>query len=517
MLTQREAEAALAELEAWRKARAKLDKRISGEERWWRERHEERAAAQDGQEPCLSAWLFNAVANKHADAMDAYPEPVVLPREPGDAADAALYGEILPALLELGGFEESYSRAWWAKLKHGTAVYGVFWDAAAAGGRGDVAVRDIDVRDLVWEPGVRDLQRSRSVYQVSKVGRARLLEEYPSLKSSPAAAGGDDALLVDWYYKRRAPDGRTLLHFARIAAGQLVYASENEPGLAGLGWYAHGKYPFVFDVLYPASDGLSGFGLIALCRGPQKCIDSLSENVLETSLISSRLRYLISEDTALNEQELLDVDRPLIHVAGRLDDAKIREIAPRDLSGVYLSVLQMKIDELKECSANRDVSTGGVTGGATSGLAITTLQEAANKQSRDMLRASYRAYESLTALVLEDLLQFYTEPRCFRVAGNAWRSVGGRGDPAGPKPVFDLKIRAQKRAPWQQEAQNERMLSLFAAGFFQPERRAEALAALELMDFEGIEILRRRLQAQGVGSRAKGQGPPERGAVSPQG
>ena len=42
-----------------------------------------------------SAWLFNAILNKHADAMDNYPEPVVLPRERSDEESAKVLSSCL--------------------------------------------------------------------------------------------------------------------------------------------------------------------------------------------------------------------------------------------------------------------------------------------------------------------------------------------------------------------------------------------------------------------------------------
>ena len=46
---------------------------------------------------------------------------------------------------------------------------------------------------------------------------------------------------------------------------------------------------------------------------------------------------------------------------------------------VALNVLEMKIDELKETSSNRDVSQGSSSGGVTAAAAIAALQEAGNK------------------------------------------------------------------------------------------------------------------------------------------
>ena len=64
-----------------------------------------------------------------------------------------------------------------------------------------------------------------------------------------------------------------------------------------------------------------------------------------------------------------------------------------------------------------------------------------------------------------------------------------RGEAAGPKPVFDLKIRAQKRNPFSLAEANERAKEFFALGFFDPARAPEALGALEMMEFEGKDAV----------------------------
>ena len=64
-----------------------LETRVVEDELWWELRHWEvmrRDRARTGKDTDVrpeptSAWLFNSITNKHADAMDNFPEPVVLP------------------------------------------------------------------------------------------------------------------------------------------------------------------------------------------------------------------------------------------------------------------------------------------------------------------------------------------------------------------------------------------------------------------------------------------------------
>ena len=122
---------ATARLMRYKQGKAVLDSRIAGNEEWWKLRHWEEMAGRPGQREEIrpaSAWLFNTLLNKHADAMDNYPEPVVLPRSRDDEREAKQLTSILPVVLEKNGYEAVYDAMWWYKLKFGTGVQGVFWN-----------------------------------------------------------------------------------------------------------------------------------------------------------------------------------------------------------------------------------------------------------------------------------------------------------------------------------------------------------------------------------------------------
>ena len=120
-------------------------------EQWYRMRHWEcMRRGQGSQVEPTSGWLFNAIANKHAEAMDNYPVPTVLPREEGDRETAKTLESILPVILQQEDFEETYDRVMDDKLKAGTGIYGVFWDPEKLDGLGDVSIQRIDLLNLFW-------------------------------------------------------------------------------------------------------------------------------------------------------------------------------------------------------------------------------------------------------------------------------------------------------------------------------------------------------------------------------
>ena len=537
IITDKDVERGIDLLTKYKDGKSNLESRIVNDELWWELRHWEgigqskaKRVDRSGKEVTStppepkpsSAWLFNTIQNKHADAMDNYPEPVVLPRERSDEQSAKTLSQILPVVQEYNHFEQVYSDNWWEKLKHGTAVYGVFWDPKKDNGLGDIEIRDIDLLKLFWEPGITDIQKSRNLFIVDLVDNDLLDSEYPQLKGKQKGKvvdvkeyiyddnvdTSDKSVVVDWYYKVKTPDGRTALHYIKFVGSTLLYASENDPEYRERGFYDHGMYPVVLDVMYPEKGTPIGFGYVAICKDPQLYIDKLSANILENAMMATKKRFFVSDTTAINEQEFLDWNRPLVHVNGPLDDGRIQEIVTQPLSDIYVTVAQMKIEEMKDTAANRDVNSGGTTN-VTAAAAIAALQEAGNKASRDMIAASYRAYTQINTLCVELMRQFYDLSRSFRITGEGSEyqfidfdntglqdqvtGIDTMGNPMFRRPVFDLKIKAHKKNPFSRMEQNERAKELYAMGFFAPENAQASLIALDMMDFEGIQTVKEKV------------------------
>jgi len=533
VLTDADVRLAAETLERYRAGKSRLDSRICEEAAWWRDRHGGRVPAgstKQGIKP-VSAWLFSSICNKHADLCDAKPVCSVLPRDPDDEAEAALLSDILPVIAERCGFDATYDRNTWSKLKHGMAAYGVFWNPTLQNGVGDVDITRVDVMNLFWEPDVGNIQESPNLFLVGLCDTDTLLARYPHLKDKRAAMRddgtfftpdmggsylsgnegmGDKTAVVDWYYKRVSPTGKTVLHYAKFTGDILLYASENDPDYAEGGWYDHGMYPVVLDVLYPDEGSASGYGLIAVGRNPQGYIDELDGHILEYANAASRVRYWAKRSLGVNEKEFLDPDRRIIEVEGDIDEEKLRQITLSPMDGMLSDVRRMKIDELKETTGNRDVSQGSTTGGVTAAQAIEALQEAGNKGSRDMTAGSYRAYTEIMRQVIELLRQFYDGVRCFRITGkdgsrryvrysntglqDKTTGVGGDGTALCRHPTFDVEVRAERENVPDRMERNELLLELYRAGIFDPSNREAALGALSGMDFDGIESLRAMLK-----------------------
>ena len=514
-------------LQKYKEGKANLERRIVENEQWYKLRHWECMRSKETTEvQPTSGWLFNCIANKHADAMDNFPSPNILPREEGDKGEAEMLTSIIPVILDQDDFEGTYSEVEDYKLTKGTGVYGVFWDKSKLNGLGDITVRKIDLINLFWESGIMDIQKSRNLFHVELADNDLLISSYPQLQGKLGTATmdvskyiyddkvdtNDKSLVVDWYYKKNQ-NGKTVLHYCKYVNDEVLFATENDPNFAERGWYDHGKYPFVFDPLYRTEGTPTGFGYIDVGKSAQEYIDRGNQAIMMNMLANAKPRHFIRTDGAVNEKEYADLSKDFIHVDGNLGADSILPVQGKPLNDIYVSVLNNKIDELKETTGNRDVSTGGTSGGVTAASGLAAQMEAGSKLSRDSNKASYRAFRQVVNMIIELIRQFYDLPRCFRIMGdngtarfvqysNAGIQPQHQGMDFGQDmgyriPLFDVEITAQKQSPYSKMSQNELALQFFGAGFFNPQIADQALACLDMMDFDRKHFVIQKITENG--------------------
>ncbi|MBE6583634.1 MAG: hypothetical protein E7649_01445 [Ruminococcaceae bacterium] len=492
-------------LASYKRAKRDIEEKLKREREVWH-------SIYSSGEPC--SWIFNSIVNKHADVIDSIPKCTCLPREKRDEHSAEELSKIIPVITQRCNFEQTYSDNSWQKIRHGTAVYGVFWNTESLGGLGDVDIRAIDLSDIYWEIGVSSIQDSKHVFCVSMEDREKLSAlyghfDYSEQRESDSAltnllgyaTDDEKCLCVDWYYKKFDADGVQRLHFCKFVGDCVLYSSENDASLTE-GWYAHGKYPFVFDRLYPCEDGLCGFGMIAIGTGVQSYINKLDSNIMSYSDWASRVRFWAKRSLGVNEKDFLDLDRSIVEVEGDIDEEKLRQIEISAMDDSIIDVKRLKIDELKEITGSRDVSQGGISGGVTAASAISILREAGAKASRDGIEETYRAYVEMISLVIELIRQFYDVARVFRIVGEdgerQYLSFSGRTlrESEGYRPFFDIEVNATRKTPTESQNKNDFAKQLFDSGAFKRENANQTLMMLDLMDFEGVGKLKASLRKQ---------------------
>lgn len=523
-------------LNKYRDGKRSVDERMRGAEQWWKLRNaeeEEKEGHKKSGFKSRSAWLHSVIRNKHADAMDAFPEPNILPRERDDKREAAMLSKIVPCVLEKNQFETVYSAAMWSKMKFGTAVYKIIWDKNKLNGLGDISISRCNVLNLFWEPGVEDIQQSKYFFEVDFQDEDELKEAFPQLANQnikndiytskfrydDTVDTSDKVPVINVYYHKKG-----ILHYCLYVPNIVLYATENdtevpmqamidpetgiemqaptgEKPMSERGMYDHGKYPYVFDALFPVEGSPCGYGLIDLHKEDQTEIDLMKTAMVENAMVGAKPRYFYREGTGINVKEFLDLNNTLIKVDGAVSEDYIFPITYNPLPGNYINLLEQTITQLRETSGNTETSTGTANHGVTSASGILALQEASGKTSRDSSQASYRAYSEICFFTIENIRQSYDIPRQFRIVGESGaesyvdydnrglkpqQQLGALGDDMGYRlPIFDIKVVPQKRSAYQKMANNDLALQLYGLGFFNPQMTDQATACLSVMDFDG--------------------------------
>lgn len=506
----------------YKNGRAKMEQRLVENEKWWEGRawdQMDEGNKQQAKHP--TKWLFNVIMGKHADMVEAYPEPSILPREKNDEAEAKALQSIIPVILKRNGYEETYNRQAWDKNKSGIVFTAVTWDASKLNGLGDISIAPIDPLNLFWEPGLEDLQKSRHLFYVTMQDREALKEKYPQLgdmrlgstlhlteyDTTDKPNNSDKAAVIDWYY-HKYKDGKRILHYCKYCGETILFASENEPEWMDRGWYDDGDYPFIEDPLFLLKNHVDGLGYIDIGKDAQESIDVLDQAVVTNAKSGAIPRWLVSDDANINEQEYADHTKPFIHVSGPVTEANIMPVQHNPLSGIFVQVLNNKIEEMKQTTGNQDVNNGA-TGGVTAASAIAALQESAGRSSKDGIKGTYRAYARMIRLVISRIRQFYDAPRTFRITGDMGEAQYIQYNNAGLQmqlsmipgmgmtmrlPEFDIEVGAQKQNVYTKMAQNELALQLLNAGVFNPQLADQSMMLLDMMDFNGKDKLLQKIQ-----------------------
>lgn len=519
-------------LRKYKAGKASVERRITAAQEWWKLRnwHEiesKKDVHGSSDSKSNTAWLWNCIVGKHADAMDSFPEPLILPRAMDDKQEAEKLSKIIPVVMSLNGFEQVYSDAQWQKMQEGTAAYGVFWDKSKLGGLGDIAIQQISLLNLFWEPGINDIQDSRNVFYVRLEDNDALEQQYPELVGQLKSNGmtitkykyddnvdtSNKSLLVDWYY-HRYDGGKKTLHYIKFVGKHVLYATEDDPELAERGLYDDGEYPFVLDVLYPVEGSPCGYGMVDVGKDTQKDIDLLNQAMVTNSVMAATARFFARKDSGINEAEFSDWTKPIVHTNGNLGQDSLQQIIVQAFPGAAINMLQQKIDELKFVTGNTDVNNGGVPTGVTAASAIAALKEDSGRASKDANLAAYRAYRRLINMVMERIRQFYDLPRQFRITGpnggmqfTEYSNAGIRPQPQGMafgmdmgfrKPEFDIEVRAQRETAYSRQSLNELAVQLYGMGIFDPMSAEQSMMLLDMMDFKGKDELQQKIQQKAI-------------------
>ena len=535
-------------LRKYKEGKARLEQKIIANEEFWKLRQWNYMNDGNKDFKPATAWLWSCIQSRYSDAMDSYPTCNFQPRQSDDKQESIKLSAIVPVILEQNRYEDVYSDIVWYTLKHGGSIQGIFWDGSKNNGLGDVTIKKIDFINFFWEPGITDLQASQNIFNTELVANNILEQKYPQCIGKLGGDGitlakylyddnvptTDKSVVVDWYYHTYV-NGKKTLQYVKYVNDIVLYATENEISgpekvtldvetgipltipldkpLAEKGLYDHALYPFVSMALYPIEGSICGYGITDIGRDTQIQIDQLNKAITDNAIEGATPRYFVRDDGTINLDQFNDRTKKFVRVEGDITENFIRQIEHKQLDGIYVNYLQQKIEELKYVTSNQDYNNGVAPSGITAASAIAALQETAGKNARSSNKAFHRAFRDVCYQIVELIRQFYDVPRTFRINPDGAQEEFVQYSNAGLKPQqqmtmgmdmglrlpeFDIEITSEKANPYKKMEINELALSFYNSGMFNPQMTDQALACLNMMDFNKKDDVIQKIKENGT-------------------
>ncbi len=490
---------ALETFKTYKADREPLITRIRDNEAFYKASYERLSHGISSKMECDTPFIFAAIENCRADAIDNFPSANIIEREPEGSDVAELLRKVVEAQLEFADFKSVYKENMRNKLKYGTAVYGVFYDGATE----NIDLRCVDLVDIYVDMHIPDVQDSRFVFINGAIENAQLMADYPEfsdlfVNDAEVETVGDTyslkdrTVITDCYYK--LPNGQ--VHLMKLCGDTVIAATEDMEGYEK-GLYTHGKFPVIFDTLYPCINSPYGFGMIDIGKSTQVEINKLDEAITENIMCGAKPRYLAKRNGGISEEEFCDLRKSIVHYEGDTDS--IRAISHSAINEYYLSHRETKKQELKEILANRDFQQGSTSGGVTAASAIETLRQAGEKRSRAIISDTYDTYKAIIYMVTELMRQFFVSPRMYRISDNTGAKSFARFSREmmfkdNTPLLFDIEVIIQKENPYSRESNNKTIMDLWTNGLLRRENAESAIIAIKNMQFDGKDRLIADLQ-----------------------
>ncbi|MBQ6331508.1 MAG: hypothetical protein IJI34_01915 [Clostridia bacterium] len=496
------AEEATALFNEFRNAYANEWRRQEHNERMYRGEHWYDVPVTDPNEPRpVTPILQSTIENVTADLADQTPEAVIEPESAADAYAAQVIDAVVRRNHDAASYPVEYRRMIHDLLVGGWCVQEVGYDSAENGGLGGAFIRHVDIRSILVDPLVTDLQDGRAVFKLALRPKAWIEAHYPDvyplIESRPTndaelitdeilSPDPKNACLLIEYWRREydAQDDVTRVHMALLCNGVVL---EDSRDVKPEGYFSHGRYPFVLTTLYPRKGSALGFGVVDLFGTMQRYADKLDQLVLKNAFLASRNKLLVTDASGFDPDDLRDWSKD-VHTGENLNGVTWMTTAP--LPNYLLSYIRSIREDIKEESGANDSSRGAAPSGVTAARAIEALQEMSTKRARMASDLLHEAFREAVRMEIETEREFncYLRPVTVTVDGEPKEvffdsDVLLKNAPGGVQlPVeFLISIKAVRRSRFAAAAQNELVMSLLSLGAVTKEQ------AISLMVFEGKE------------------------------
>lgn len=520
---------------------------------------------------------------------DARPGFNVLPEEPTDFPFAEILSEATQSWWDRSGMDHTLIEVLMDSFIYDAGIMKVAWNQDLLEGIGDIDCKIIDPRNIYIPYEARDFDKEcgwvietmdKTVGELKRKfpDKAKIIvsdETYkngdkdmeesmkdtkvhlqsPIDKNDPTSekpASGrkdddrktckvaecwiDDDSLVEFFeedeegnkvrkYKKRFPKGKLVII---LVNQKRVLWSDGNP-------YKHGKKPYIrfVDTILPRR--FWGDGEVKPLMEIQKCINKTLANIIDYMNLMGNPIWKNEKGSGVDSNKLRNSIGLILEPNKNMSNSVTREIAP-PLPEYVMELYNLLQRAAEQISGSSEITQGRRPKGVSAAAAIEAIQEAANTRIRLKERNMQVSLSQLGEMVIQLMMQFYTEPRMTRITGKeGWpeffeffvepiddrvvyskRKYGfdeGRrqyepledfqqGSPS--KGIFDVKVMAGTAVPHEKAQRVNVAFRLFEQGVIDDE---ELLETLEWPNKEEIikRMQEKREQAAAMAAQQQGQ------------
>lgn len=367
--------------------------------------------------------LKSTLNNCIADQVDNTPEAMLVPQREDLTDVASDMNNVMKYIMQVNNVKEFHRKRAQDFLITGTAVSQIMWDQEMDFGKGNISISRFPIENIVWDPAASDVQSARAIIKLSWHPLSWYTEHYPeqamyirddsqehnSVGLEPMLQGlnadeaeGKALLLEYWYRRYDAEQKRYTINVAFLAGGALLDVYRDV--------YAHGMYPFVFDVYSEIEGCMVGEGQVHELANMMRYINRYAHYMDVNIAASSKMRMLVRKGSGIDVNALADFSRNLVE-GDVIDEEAVRWMESKPFNGVTTQQLLQFQNDMKMDSGQSQFTRGEVTGGVDAASAIQLLQNAGSKITRLRTQTLTDGFKRIVEQVLWLAAEMYREDR----------------------------------------------------------------------------------------------------------
>lgn len=377
--------------------------------------------AYDGQIQPVTNICFSIVESIIPQLTDNRPQIVTLPTEPGDEQKAEVLTNIIEYVWDVRDMDYKLIMNERTRIKHGMAIYKVFWNPELMKGLGDIDILPVPLDQFFISPRAKSVQDSDYVIYASQKTTEYIEKRYgvkvqPDSKYNEIAVFDEQedspsrdnkVLLIEYWSKEE--DGT--LRLTTIAGDQVLRDEK--------AFYKHGRYPFVAIPAFPIEKKFWALGVLSQIISPQMIVNLLDQQILDNARLGGSGTIFNGAGSGLNKKAMTSSPWKIVDVN---DPNQIKSEPGQNIPSFIPNHLEVKKRDAESVSGIHDVTQGKAPSGVTAASAILALQESANQRVRLLGRTLEAGLKEIGELIIELVREFYQEERYIRILGDNYKT-----------------------------------------------------------------------------------------------